>query len=292
MNEMHRKPNLFVIGAMKSGTTSLHEYLDTHPQIAMSTKKEPAFFVEELTMRRGENWYLSLFENNRSCRYLGESSTHYTMRPLYQGVPERLHHFNRNARLIYIMRDPFDRVVSHYWHAVRVRSLNGEGEPRHLLKAVLASPHYLAVSDYAFQLQPYIDLFGRESLYTLTFENLVKDPQCELDHIYRWLDIPPHPLGDKAAQAYNQKPSDIAMAAGTGVLYRIRFSNAWDRLSPHIPAWLKNWSKKLAYKPMDERKYSDEVARLRTEIGELQRRQIDRLSLLLGRDFPEWRTTC
>lgn len=255
----------------------------------MSTKKEPAFFVKELTMRRGESWYLGLFANDKHCRYLGESSTHYTMHPLYQGVPERLHRFNRNARLIYIMRDPFDRVVSHYWHAVRVRSLQGEGEPRHLLKAVLANPQYLAFSDYAMQLKPYIDLFGRKSLYTLTFEKLVENPQRELDQIYQWLDIPPHPLGEKATQAYNQKPSDVAMAAGAGILYRIRFSSLWDRISPRVPVWLKDWTKKLAYKPLNERQYMDEVARLRVEIGDLQRRQIDRLSMLLGRDFPEWR---
>jgi hypothetical protein len=289
MTEVRRRPNLFIIGAMKSGTTSLHEYLNTHPQIAMSTWKEPAFFVEELTLRRGEDWYLTLFENDERYRFLGESSTHYTRLPVFQGVAERLHRFNPDARLIYIMRNPFERVVSHYWHNTQIRDFkHGGGEPRPLLKAVMEDPQYLAFGDYATQLEPYINLFGRNALYTLTFEALVRNPQREVDNIYQWLGLPPHALGGQFAQAHNQRPKGITGAAGAGLLYRIRFSNAWHRMAPHFPRWFKEWAKKRAYRSMDERKSQQEIARLRTEIGDLQRRQIDRLRHLLNREFPEW----
>ncbi|HEV2268361.1 MAG TPA: sulfotransferase [Steroidobacteraceae bacterium] len=290
MIEARRRPNLFVIGAMKSGTTSLHEYLNTHPQIAMSEWKEPAFFVEELTLRRGEDWYLTLFENDERYRYLGESSTHYTRLPVFQGVAERLHAFSPDARLIYIMRNPFDRVVSHYWHNTQIRDFkHGGGEPRSLLRAVKEDPQYLAFGDYATQLEPYINLFGREALYTLTFETLVQDPQRELDKIYQWLGLPTHPLGDQSAKAHNQRPQGITGAAGAGILYRIRFSNTWDRVASYFPIWMKEWAKRLAYRPVDGRQSQKELARLRAEIGDLQRRQIDRLRQLLNRDFPEWR---
>lgn len=290
MTEVRRRPNLFVIGAMKSGTTSLHEYLNTHPQIAMSSWKEPAFFVEELTLRRGEDWYLGLFENDGDYRYLGESSTHYTRLPVFQGVAERLHRFNPDARLIYIMRNPFDRLVSHYWHNTQIRDFKrGGGEPRSLVRAVKEDPQYLAFGDYATQLEPYIERFGRNSLYVLTFEALVKDPQRELDSIYQWLGLPPHPLGDQGSQAHNQRPKGITGAAGAGILYRIRFSNTWDRMAAYFPTWMKEWAKRLAYRPVDGRQSLKEIARLRAEIGDLQRRQIDKLRLLLNRDFPEWR---
>jgi len=286
-----RKPNLFVIGAMKSGTTSLHEYLDTHPQIAMSAQKEPAFFAEEFTLRRGENWYLSLFPQDAHYRYLGESSAHYTRLPLFQGVPHRLHQFNPHARLIYIMRNPFDRVISHYRHAVRVRPiLKGHGEPRPLLKAIRNSPEvYLAASDYALQLNPYIELFGLDSLYTLTFESLVANPQPELDRIYHWLDLPSHPLGEQLGHAHNTTPKDTTTAAGTGILYRIRFSDTWDRLAPYVPRNVKQWAKRRAYRTPDPKQSDEEVQRLRAEISGIQSRQIDALSRLLGKDFPEWR---
>jgi Sulfotransferase domain len=290
MTQLRRRPNLFVIGAMKSGTTSLHEYLNTHPQIAMSGWKEPAFFVEELTLRRGEDWYLTLFEHDERYRFLGESSTHYTRLPVFQGVVERLYRFNPDARLIYIMRNPFERVVSHYWHNTQIRDFkHGGGEPRPLLKAVREDPQYLAFGDYATQLEPYINRFGREALYTLTFEALVQNPQRELDNIYQWLRLPPHALGDQFAQAHNQRPKGITGAAGTGLLYRIRFSNTWHQMAPHFPNWIKEWAKRRAYRPADERQSLQDIARLRDEIGDLQGRQIDRLRHLLNREFPEWR---
>jgi Sulfotransferase domain len=286
MTETPHKPNLFIIGAMKSGTTSLHEYLHTHPQIAMSHMKEPGYFVEELTLHKGEEWYLSLFDRSDSYRYIGESSTHYTKLPVYQGVPERIFRFNRDARLVYIMRNPFDRIVSHFWHAVR--DLYHGGELRSLLKAVQERPEYLAYSDYATQLEPYFERFGKDSVLTLTFESMIDDPQRELDRIYLWLGLAPHPVGERLGRARNQKPKDMMGIAGVGVLNRIQYSRAWDQISPHVPSWLKNWAKERAYRPVDERQSHADIVRLREAVGELQRRQIDRLSRLLNREFPEW----
>jgi hypothetical protein len=282
------RPNLFIIGAMKSGTTTLHEYLDTHPQIAMSHEKEPGYFVEELGLHKGEEWYFSRWADlNGQHRYRGESSTHYTKLPIFQGVPERLFRFNPEARLIYIMRNPFDRIVSHYWHAVRDAYHGGELRP--LLKAVKEDPEYLAFSDYATQLEPYFERFGRGAVQTLTFESLLDDPQREVDRIYAWLGLPSHPIGDKSGKAHNQKPKDITAVAGAGILNRIQYSSAWDRISPHVPAWLKDLAKKQAYRPVVEQEVEKDIPRLREAIAELQLRQVDRLTRLLGRDFPEWR---
>jgi hypothetical protein len=282
------RPNLFIIGAMKSGTTTLHEYLDTHPQIAMSQEKEPGYFVEELGLHKGEEWYLSRWhEDGGDSLYRGESSTHYTKLPIFKGVPERLFHYNPQARLIYIMRNPFDRVVSHYWHALR-DAYHG-GELRSLLRAVQEDPSYLAFSDYATQLEPYFDRFGRGAVLTLTFEALLEEPQREVDRIYRWLGLASHPIGDKSGKAHNQKPKDITAVAGAGILNRIQYSTAWDRISPHVPAWIKNLAKKQAYRPVAGQEVERDIPRLREAVAELQRRQIDSLTRLLGRDFPEWR---
>lgn len=288
MTQVRFRPNLFIIGAMKSGTTSLHEYLDTHPQIAMSHEKEPGYFVEELKLHKGEEWYLSRWEQPGQFRYHGESSTHYTKLPVFQGVPDRLFRFNPHARLLYIMRNPFDRVVSHYWHSLR--DVFHGGELRPLLKAVEEDPGYLAFSDYAMQLDPYFERFGRSAIHTLTFEALIEDPQREVDRIYRWLGLPSHPVADESARAHNQKPKDTTAVAGAGILNRIQYSNVWDRISPHVPAWMKDWAKKQAYRPVGDQEVLNDIPRLREAIGELQKRQIDSLSRLLGRDFPEWRT--
>ena len=288
MTRVLHRPNLFIIGAMKSGTTSLHEYLDKHPQIAMSETKEPGYFVEELSLANGETWYLNLFVQDDRFRYRGESSTHYTKLPVYRGVADRLHRFNPDARLIYIMRDPFARLVSHYWH--NVRDVVHGGELRPLLRAVKERPDYLAFSDYAMQLTPYLDRFGPQALYTLTFEALIEDPQREFDRLCHWLGLPSAPIAREQSTAHNQRPKTMAGVAGFGILNRIEYSHVWDRISPLVPGSIKGWARQRAYTSVNERETERSLPALRREIGERLRRQIEDLSRLLGRDFPEWET--
>jgi hypothetical protein len=185
------------------------------------------------------------------------------------------------------MRNPFDRVVSHYWHALRDKHHGGELRP--LLKAIKEDPGYLAFGDYATQLEPYFDRFGREAVLTLTFEALIANPQHELDRIYRWLELPSHLIGEKLGRAHNQKPNEVIAVAGAGILNRIQYSDTWDRFSPLVPAWMKNLAKKQAYRSVSEQEVQKDIPRLRKVIAALQGRQVDRLMRLLGRDFPEWR---
>src|SRR5262249_14086468 len=155
-------PNLFIIGAMKAGTSSLHEYLHQHPEIFMARFKEPQYFAPHTTRsghrwgqgnpypEPGHGWYLRLFARAGHVKYAGGSSGSYTARPWVAGCEKRIWEFNPEARLIYILRDPIERTVSHYWHFV----LDGR-EDRDMLPAVRRNPEYVARSYYAMQLQPY-----------------------------------------------------------------------------------------------------------------------------------------
>src|SRR5688572_24468381 len=109
-------PNFFIIGAMKAGTTSLWQYLRRHPEIFMSKLKEPGYFTEELRWDQGIEWYRSLFDDAGSARAVGEASTSYTKWPRFAGIPARMHALVPEARLIYLVRDPGDRIRSHYIH--------------------------------------------------------------------------------------------------------------------------------------------------------------------------------
>jgi hypothetical protein len=285
---MPNKPNLFIIGAMKSGTTSLHNYLHAHPEIAMSEEKEPGYFVEELNLKRGESWYLNLFNTDKAAKYWGESSTHYTKLPLYKGVAERIYQFNPQAKLIYVMRDPFERLVSHYWHAVR--DVQQGGERKSLLEAVHQTPDYLAFSEYVMQLAPYLRLFGSASVYTLTFEALRDAPNREINKIFAWLGLATHELPVFESSAHNRKPEQIIGVAGGGLLNRIQYSATWDCLSKFAPASLKHWAKKIAYTEISEDAQAEELAKLKTILVSRLHRQVNALSHLLGREFPEWPT--
>src|SRR5579863_331121 len=152
---------------MKSGTTYLADLLATHPSIFMCSPKEPCHFVhpEQLKFLWPGAWakrywanqeaYLSLFRTAGAAAVIGEASVYYTHLPLASGVPERIHQFCPYARFIYIMRDPVERTISHYWHRVRWHE-----EGRSSIEAVKNDPQYRDVSYYAMQLKPYLDLFG------------------------------------------------------------------------------------------------------------------------------------
>lgn len=286
---MTKKVNLFIVGAMKSGTTSLHEYLSEHPRIFMSKEKEPGYFIEQIYQSRELSWYESLFADaNGDELYIGESSTHYTKLPIYPGVAERIYEYNPEAKIIYIMRDPFDRLISHYWHEVRARHHGGEALG--LKQAVTTKEKYKAFSNYAMQLKPYLTLFGKENVYTLTFEELVRKPDETVSSVFRWLGLEELPTFQSIGEKHNAKPDDIVGVAGWGVLNKIERSKWWSYLSPLISGRLKNTAKKIAYKRIDESQEESSKLELFAEIESEISEQILELEAMLNRKFPEWRS--
>ena len=151
-------PNLVVVGGLKCGTTSLHHYLNLHPEVEMSRPKELNFFVAELNWPLGPEWYASHFSGRAPVR--GESSPHYTNRPRFEGVAERMRSVLADARLVYMVRDPIDRMLSHYLHNV------GGGYDDRALADAFADPDsaYVTRSRYFFQLEPYLEAFGAERI--------------------------------------------------------------------------------------------------------------------------------
>lgn len=278
--------NLFVIGAMKSGTTSLHNYLNLHPQIFMCEPKEPGYFVEEITWNRGQSWYLSLFdEANDSHRYCGESSTDYTKLPIYQGVVDKIHTFNPNAKLIYIMRDPFQRIVSHYWHAVRHTSTGGLRE--NIYDACMRDPQYLSFSDYPMQVKPWIEKFGRDNILFLTFEELIRDRRGELEKIFGWLELTAEIDWEETEQRWNAKPEKLIGVRGTGLLNRIAHSKAWEVVSPLVPKKLRSAASQLSLQEIDTDAQKQHIERLHRKVVEDLKRQVDEMSQITNRDLTQ-----
>lgn len=289
------KPNLFLIGAMKSGTTTLHELLEQHPSVSMSEPKEPCYFVSPDQLKtlwpemwrmgfwKAESSYLALFKDKPGARYFGESSTDYSKRPGVSGVVERIAAFNPEARFIYIMRDPVERTLSHYWHMVEHR-----GEMRPPLEAILQDAHYTEVSDYAYQLQPYLECFGREQVYALTFEELKRDPQSALRALYEWLCVDSDFVPQSLAAARNVTPEGVRQKrAGMGMLDTLRHSAVWNAIGPYCPPALRRYGMAMVEKKIPRREVdmTDVIAYLRP----LQQAQTRTLEARLGRSFEEWK---
>jgi sulfotransferase family protein len=186
-SEAGRLPNLLVIGAMKCGTTSLHYYLDQHPDIAMSKVKEINFFLEgHGHWDKGVPWYESHFDGSAEVR--GESSTSYTKYPQRSGVPERMRSLLPDAKLIYILRDPIERTVSHYLHAY-----HRSREKRPIAEALrsLSDNPYVDPSRYHMQLERYLEHYPLSQILILTTEELREAPQVTLGRAVEFLDLAP-----------------------------------------------------------------------------------------------------
>ena len=111
----HVYPNLFIPGAAKSGTTTLHDLLNLHPDICMSTTKEPVFWNKEHKHPDRIAWYNSLF-SEKDSKVLGESTTSYMYFPEF--IEAIKTNFNFSPKFIFILRNPIDRCYSHYWYLV------------------------------------------------------------------------------------------------------------------------------------------------------------------------------
>ena len=172
-------PNLIIIGGLKCGTTSIHHYLGLHPEVQMSKPKELNFFVEELDWDLGMDWYRGRFDDRFPVR--GESSPHYTNLPRYTGVVERIHEHIPDAKLIYMVRDPISRILSHWRHAT------GAGYETRSMEEVLTRDDqtYVTRSMYWMQLQPYLEHFDRDQIEVITQEELQSDREGTMRKAFR-----------------------------------------------------------------------------------------------------------
>ena len=195
---MNRMPSLFIIGAMKAGTTALAHVLGEHSQIFMCDPKEPQYFIEETHFGDKpytHDEYMSFFSNASENQICAESSTWY----LYDPKSAKLiHQFNPRARIIAILRHPIDRAFSHWQY------LHRDGRCPHpnfeiALKeeqALLSAGNdihrypYLAMGKYAKRLQPFFDIFPKKYIKIFIYDELKESPQKILCEIEDWLELP------------------------------------------------------------------------------------------------------
>ena len=175
-------PDFFIIGAMKCGTTTLQAQLARQPGVFMSAPKEPNFFSDDPVYARGLDWYRGLFAGARPDDLKGEASTHYAKLPTYPHCVDRLAAATPSARFIYVIRDPFERLVSHYIHEWTTGAIRAP-----LDRALDAHPELVAYSRYGFQIAPYAARFGRERIHVTSLERLRDAPHAEFAQIAEFL---------------------------------------------------------------------------------------------------------
>ena len=205
-----RLPGVVVVGAMKCATSALHQYLDAHPDIAMSGVKELNFFNGPQQRphddpdtwwvtgqwHRGLDWYATQFDPDAPVR--GESSPAYTS-PSFPEVAGRMASVLPRVRLLYLVRDPAERAVSQYAHHHR------EGaEPRPVEEAVLdPDSQYLARSRYLERLEPFLAHFPREQIHVVVQERLLHDREAVMRRVYEHVGVDPGRHDDRLQRRFH-----------------------------------------------------------------------------------------
>lgn len=185
MTASRNLPNFLIIGAMKGGTTSLWHYLRSHPQVFMPHNKELHFFSDGEVWSRGLQWYEGKFsELPPTAVAVGEASPSYSKHPQFPGVPARIASVIPDVRLIYVIRQPIERMRSQYLHNV---AAGLEHDP--VEKALRSKPGYVNSSRYAMQIAYYLEHFHRDQLLVITSEDLRGDRIPTVRRVYEFLGI-------------------------------------------------------------------------------------------------------
>jgi len=281
-------PNLIIIGAPKCGTTSLHNYLNAHPEIAMARVKEANFFLPEdgddfmppSNWGQGIDWYRTHFD--ATARIRGESSPNYTHLPRSAGVAERMRSIIPDARLIYLVRDPFARITSHYIHRCKA------GRERRPFAEVLReqdSP-YVQPSLYFTQLQPFLAAFSRDRILIESQERMLAQRRAVLRRIFGFLGVDDSVDRPEFDRLWEQ-------SEGKGRLYTLalRTARAANTRRRPLPEFLRWPAQRILRARVTGGRRVDRPTfdpDLREQLSERLRTEVESLRQLTGLEFAEW----
>lgn len=233
------KPNFFILGAAKSGTTSLYYYLKQHPEIFMSPVKEPSFFCWPFQVVKNPVEYFQLFAKDGNRPIRGEASHVYLTHP---DSPPMLSLLFPDAKFVVILRNPADRAYSLY-HYMRMmgyeyifsfeKALEIEEKRFNSKRFQKRCPHYFynylyfRSGLYAQQLQRYFSRFKMEQFHILSLEHLKINPLQTLKEIFRFLEV----LEDFAPEIEMHN--------------RSRYTSRWPKWQYFLRAWAGPGAQKL-----------------------------------------------
>lgn len=309
-------PNLFVVGAMKSGTTSLCSYVAQHPDIYMSPEKEPFYFVEgedfvsaEKLFRRPDNKlmranigsgefatreaYLRLFVKGSRHVYRAEGS------PLYLADPhaaQRIKAMSPDAKIIAVLRNPTARAYSAYTFQ---RSYDREPAPtfNEALSEELNGSRedwwygwrYVYTGRYCAQIKRYVETFGQNNVLVLRYEELRDQPECSLARVFRFLKIDPNTKVDFGRSANETRMRPALIRAGFQMLYSE--SPVRSAVRKIVPLFIRksgNRNVRRVFERFGQKPppMCDEDRRL---LARIYQPEIDALEHFLEWDLSEWR---
>jgi hypothetical protein len=272
-------PTVIIIGAMKCATSSLHYYMGLHPGIWMSRQKELNFFNFDDVHARGEAWYRSWFRTELPVR--GEASPGYSAYPKFRDVPERMRAVVPNAKLIYLVRDPVERLVSHYLHNVLESK-----ESKPLADAVHEPGNpYVARSLYGMQLGLYLRHWSLDRILIVRRRSLLEDRDATLARVFRFVGADPA-FRDFRFGWHRHRTSIKRRKTALG---RRVASTALMRVIGRLPQRVRWPIEDLVYLPLSRRLPRPVIdSALRADLESRFRSDLEVLSDLTGEPFDDW----
>ena len=280
-NEGYRVPDVIGIGAEKCGTTSLHYYLRAHPEIGVQRVKEMQFFIDSGTWHKGVDWYIRQFPLN--AKTLMEShGGGYSAYPKQMGVPERIHDLVPDARLIYVVRDPIERIISRYVH-----NYSNSDEHRTINEALsdLDDIEYVPQSLYFMQIEQYLEYFDPSRFLIVASEDLRGKRRETLQEVFRFLNVSEHFWSTdfdiiRHSSSKKRRNTEFGMA-----IQRVAGDCIFKKL--HGPQ--RHWFKKVVYTPFSRQ---IETPKLDPEVRSMLRNvfkdDVIKLEEFAGRRFEGW----
>lgn len=221
-----RLPDFLIIGAMKSGTTSLYLDLGKHPAVYLPQDKEPHCLAsDDVLTATGKAEYGRLFLKARASQICGEASTGYSKLPDFPGVSKRARVvLGEDLRILYLVREPVSRTLSHHYHEVRAGTIEYD-----VNVAVRTHPALIQYSLYAMQIRPWREEFGEDRVRIIPFESYVTDRRRVVAEIADFLGIG---VGVDGADVVEVANAGHRAPAPRGALWRFSrgsFYRAWIR---------------------------------------------------------------
>jgi hypothetical protein len=294
-----KRPDTFIVGTFKAGTSTMWRELNQHPQVFMSEVKEPMYFGQDLSSRyrrMTEDEYLALFKDAGDEQRAGEASPWY----LYSTSSAReIRDFSPDARIIVMLRNPVDVMYSQhsqlvfnlredltdFGEALAAEKDRAEGRriPADALRPeALLYRHSVRFPD---QVARYLDCFGRDRVHFIVFEDLASDPSGVYRGVLEFLDVDPSFTINHSVENANKTPKSKLMQRLMfapprplrGVYGRLRTMPAMHRLRDRLA---KSNVEAVKRQPMDPE--------LRRQLTAEFKPQVEELSQLIGRDLSAW----
>lgn len=305
-------PNFFIVGAHKAGTTSLHRYLDTHPSVFMCPIKEPNHFCADLhrfaelgfpfaldykEVLQGKeppsdgsivvSWedYLALFREVRQEKVVGESSVNYLYSRTAAGeIKKRI----PGAKIVIVLRQPIDRAYSHYLNDRRARlrwgtfheELHRRYEPGDWWSWGAEYP-LIEFGMYHDKVKRYLDLFPRQQVKILLYDDLVRDPEAFLRELFVFLEVDPDFRPPNLSRRFNASE-------------RLPRSQWLDAVIDSLESWrvLQPFRGSARRRRLGKLYYTTRMPKMAEEDREFLHRtfrpEVARLAELVGRDLSAW----